>query len=145
MEVVVDRKLHGKLQLSKRGAVRRIEAQLRIRDVLIVRDARPSGRGRNPPLAQLVGEDSRRDGILEKVCTAQCSNRSDDDVRGYRRALSVDAECGAWVAFGPTEAKPVFDGPDRKEVRVVTREDVAVLKALGRYGSTRTELPNQGL
>ena len=42
-------------------------------------------------------------------------------------------------------AKPVFDGPDRKEVGVVTREGVAVLKALGRYGSTRTELPNQGL
>ena len=47
--------------------------------------------------------------------------------------------------FRPTEAKPVFDGPDRKEVGVVTREGVAVLKALGRYGSIRTELPNQGL
>ena len=65
--------------------------------------------------------------------------------RSATTALGVDAECGAWVAFRPTEAKPVLDGPDRKEVGVVTREGVAVLKALGRYGSTRTELPNQGL
>ena len=113
--------------------------------MLIVRDARPPRGGGNPPATQLIGEDGRRDCVLEKVRAAQCSNRSDNDVRGYRRALGVDAECGAWVAFGPTEAKPVFDGPDRKEVGVVTREGEAVLKALGRYGSTRTELPNQGL
>ena len=113
--------------------------------MLIVRDARPAGRGRYPPATQLIGEHGRRDGVLEKVRAAQRSNRSDNDVRGYRRALGVDAECGAWVAFGPTEAKPVLNGQDRKEVGVVTREGVAVLKALGRYGSTRTELPNQGL
>ena len=83
--------------------------------------------------------------MLEKFRAAKRSNRSDDDVRGYCCALGVNTECGAWVAFGPAEAKPVLDGPDRKEVGVVTREGVAVLKALGCYGSTRTELPNQGL
>ena len=113
--------------------------------MLIVRDARPPRGGGHPPATQLIGEDGRRDGVPEKVGAAQCSNCSDDDVRGYRRALGVDAECGVWVAFGPTKAKPVLDGPDCKEVGVVTREGVAVLKVLGRYGSTRTELPNQGL
>ena len=99
----------------------------------------------SPPAAQLIGEDGGRDGVLEKVCAAKCSNRSNDDVRGYRRALGVDSKCGVWVALGPTKAKPVLDGPDRKEVGVVTRERVSVLKALGRYGSTRTKRPNQGL
>lgn len=113
--------------------------------MLIVRDARPPRGGGNPPVTLLIGEDGRRDGVPENVRAVQCSNRSDNDVRGYRRALGVNTECGAWVAFGPAEAKPVLNGPDRKEVGVVTREGVAVLKVLGRYGSTRTELPNQGL
>ena len=90
--------------------------------MLIVHDARPVGGGGNPPAAQLIGEDGRRDGVLEKVRAAQCSNRSDNDVRGYRRALGVDAECGAWVAFGPTEAKPVLDGPGLRLVLLTLRE-----------------------